>query len=229
MVTAYSVTSAFESDGICITTSGTAVTLPTPYSVIGNPLDPLLSQKVENSFVDFLGFATCVAPTPLMNISSAALHISSTAASTQLSSLKATTITGSTAASSHTDSGGQALERPARIGIGLAVPVGVLALIGIVAVVWRRKARRQSSTELKPREEKQPDDLQPYLQRKAELEDQERRRHELESNECRYELEGADKGTELPIGKSVNVVRSVPRMQELRGEEHSKELDAPQA
>lgn len=35
-----------------------------------------------------------------------------------------------------------------------------------------------------------PEEIQPYLQQKAELEDEPRRRHEVEARERRYELDG---------------------------------------
>ena len=38
---------------------------------------------------------------------------------------------------------------------------------------------------------------QPYLQQKAELEDVERRRHELDAQNVRYEMEGQDRFIEL--------------------------------
>lgn len=60
---AYSVTSAYSSNGICVMSSGPAITLPTGYS---QPL-PSASGKVyldaagQQQFIDFLGFSTCSA------------------------------------------------------------------------------------------------------------------------------------------------------------------------
>ncbi len=59
-----------------------------------------------------------------------------------------------------------------------------------------------------------------YFQQKAELDD-EQRRHEMEAAEGHYELEGDFEIREMPAeGRERHCGR-----QELRGEEHSKELD----
>ena len=64
------------------------------------------------------------------------------------------------------------------------------------------------------------DDAQPYLQRKAELDD-EQRRHEMEAVDLRYELEGED-----CVHEQSEVERpGVRDRQELRGEEYARELD----
>lgn len=58
---AYSVTSAFESNGVCVTTSGTPITLPTAYSeVLSSANDRVtLDANGQQAFIDFLGFSTC--------------------------------------------------------------------------------------------------------------------------------------------------------------------------
>lgn len=68
---------------------------------------------------------------------------------------------------------------------------------------------------------------QPYLQRKAELEAEEKRKHELEAEERRYELEEDRKIHEKSVERDSQGIASLQVRQELRGEEHSKELEAP--
>ena len=67
--------------------------------------------------------------------------------------------------------------------------------------------------------------MQLYVDQKAELEDEERRKHELDSSGRTYEMEGEDRIFEMP-GDGDTGVRS-DRTQELGGVEHSKELEVP--
>jgi len=74
--TAYSITSAYLSNGVCTITSGSAITLPSAYSEIL----PEASGKVyldaggQQSFIDYLGFTTCsgggvnIQPTALIQV-----------------------------------------------------------------------------------------------------------------------------------------------------------------
>lgn len=81
------------------------------------------------------------------------------------------------------------------------------------------------------------EETQPYLQQKAELEAEEKRRLELEAVEVRYEMDGANDSKEMPApGSDVrNEIDTITRppmpslreRQELRGEDCSKELEAP--
>lgn len=81
------------------------------------------------------------------------------------------------------------------------------------------------------------EETQPYLQQKAELEAEEKRRLELEAVEVRYEMDGETSRKAMPApGNDVrNEIDTVTRppmpslreRQELRGEEFSRELEAP--
>lgn len=68
------------------------------------------------------------------------------------------------------------------------------------------------------------EDGQPYLQQKAELEAEENGRHELDALETPHETGNEGERYELPANEE-----DVMKMrQELRGEEHSKELEVRQ-
>ncbi len=70
--------------------------------------------------------------------------------------------------------------------------------------------------------------VQLYVDRKAELEDQERKRHELDTEGIRYEMDG--EGTIFEISGDENTrigLASFNRSHELRGTEHSQELEVP--
>ena len=81
------------------------------------------------------------------------------------------------------------------------------------------------------------EETQPYLQQKAELEAEEKRRIELEAVEVRYEMDGGDDRKEMPApGSDVRTeidtttrpsMPSLRETQELRGEEFSRELEVP--
>ena len=65
---------------------------------------------------------------------------------------------------------------------------------------------------------------QPYLQQKAELEAKENRKHELEAEERKHEMGTEGERYELSAEEGQRESR---RRQELRGEEHSRELEVP--
>ena len=78
----------------------------------------------------------------------------------------------------------------------------------------RWKSQKKSKEEDASSQNKGPphEDTRPYLQQKAELEAEEKRKHELEALERRYELPAGEQD-------SMNQTRK-----ELRGEEHSAKL-----
>ena len=71
-------------------------------------------------------------------------------------------------------------------------------------------------------------DTRIYVDQKAELEDEERRKHELPADGIKYELEAEDRMFEMPgDGDTGTSLASSNGTQELRGLEHSKELEVP--
>ncbi len=84
------------------------------------------------------------------------------------------------------------------------------------ALVGERNAKTQQ-------EGHSQEDYQPYLQQKAGLEAEEKKIVELEALERPYEIGDEGQRYELPVNMD-----GIMRMrQELRGEEHSKELASP--
>ena len=106
-------------------------------------------------------------------------------------------------------------------------------MLGIIYLRRRRRKQSQSDNGLADLSEEN----QPYLQQKAELEVKENRRLELEAVEVRYEMDGGDDIKEMSAwGNEVrNEIDTLARPQmlslierhELRGEDYSKELEAP--
>lgn len=108
--------------------------------------------------------------------------------------------------------------------VAIIVPI-LLVTIGLAYFCIRRKRRRRKDKVVTAHNDVNGTDgegenPQLYLQQKVELDD-EQRRHEMEATEIRYEMEGEDEIQELSVEERE---RSLGR-QELRGEEHSKELD----
>lgn len=97
-----------------------------------------------------------------------------------------------------------------KVGIGIAVPLGTIALFMLGIYLWR-KDRRQRQAAL------QDGTSDSFIRQKAEL-DAEQRRHEMEARERRHELgEGAGR----------HELEAKNRRQELKAEDHSRELEAP--
>lgn len=131
----------------------------------------------------------------------------------------------------------------AGIGVAVSIPLGALVL-GLLSLLFfglryrrrrRRTAARESTAHSAPKaDDVQPylqrkaelEDVQPYLQRKAELEDEGSRIHELEALERRSELEGDIGAHKIPAGTRWTCTSPLPLRPELRGEEHAKEMDA---
>ena len=74
--------------------------------------------------------------------------------------------------------------------IGVVVPIFVVAVILFGLWAWWKSHRRFQSIVVEKRPATRPDEIQPYLQQKAELEDEASRRHELEALERIYEKDG---------------------------------------
>ena len=123
------------------------------------------------------------------------------------------------------ESRNHSLDKQTKIGIGIAIPVAVTALLLLLVPLWRRSRKTKESNGLKE-EHAIPEDNQPYLQQKAELEAEEKERHELEAEEKRYEMDGETRIHEISDESSHSWPSSYV-MQELRGEEHSRELEVP--
>ena len=113
------------------------------------------------------------------------------------------------------------LDTGAKIGIGIGLPLGTISLAMIGFFLWQRH-RRQVQTVLaaqKAAQEPAENHFMAYLQQKGEL-DAEARRHEIEATEIRHEMDAIECHKLLLVGDRNS-------MQELKGEDHSRELEVP--
>ena len=108
--------------------------------------------------------------------------------------------------------------------------MGVSAIGTVILLLASRGLLQYRERRLRDRAEKQgatSEEHQPYFQQKGELEAEERREYELEAEERRYELE-ENEINEMPTIE-MNNNRSAHGKQELRSEEHCKELDGSES
>ena len=95
---AYSITRAYESNGVCITTSGAPVTLSSAYTetLVSANGQVVLDANGEKSFIDFLGFSSCsgggenVVPTALIQVTNTTASTTSTYSNVPLAAALAT-------------------------------------------------------------------------------------------------------------------------------------------
>ena len=136
--------------------------------------------------------------------------------------------TASLSPSQHTQISSTSQGETSKLVIGLIVAIVVpvlLVTIGLAYFCIKRKRRRRKDEVVTAQNDVNGTDgegenPQLYFKQKVELDD-EQRRHEMETTEIRYEMEGEDERLEMP-GEERE--RRFGR-QELRGEEHVKELD----
>lgn len=237
VMTAYSITIAYLTEGVCVTTSGPPIELPTPYSIaVATSADSqLVYAMAASSFIDALGFTSCagggeeVAPTVLIPMNGTPQTIPPQAIPTSspilLTTSVATTSLPPPLETATADSTPSRPTRQVKISIGIAVPVIAIFLSSIAYLLWRR-FRKNKKPHTRKEEESSTQDEQPYLQRKAELEAEEKRKYELDAQQRRYELDGASNIIhEIPVGTREQGMLSLGNRHELRGEEHSKELE----
>lgn len=190
-----------------------------------NPTD--LSSRATKSFQSSLGLTNCTSPllpTGLVQVYNVS---TSNALPTLTSLLPASSLNNSLASSSSStvpkDITSPSVSPPSlktkdKIVTGVMVPVGITTITLLGILTWRKYRKRDPDGDPVPH----PEDTQPYLQQKAELEDEQRRIHELDARERRYEIEGDSSRHELAVREEPYRASS---RQELRGSEHCQELE----
>lgn len=94
---AYSITSAYTSNGICFTTSGSKIVLSSAYSEVLPSANGkvTLDANGQQSFIDFLGFSTCsgggenIVPTALIQVTNTTATQTSTHSNVPLAAASA--------------------------------------------------------------------------------------------------------------------------------------------
>ncbi|KAL9628382.1 MAG: hypothetical protein Q9164_007298 [Protoblastenia rupestris] len=118
-----------------------------------------------------------------------------------------------------------AFQGSGKIGIGIGVPTILILFCLLVLCFWRSFYKKHVALGQTANAFSVAKDGQPYLQQKAELEDEARRKHELEAQAKMYELNGDDTLHESSavVGEHA-LSKGTEARQELKGEEHAQEL-----
>ncbi|KAM0799753.1 hypothetical protein BDR22DRAFT_854063 [Usnea florida] len=241
LFTAYNIGSQYLSNGICTFTLGEFVTVSPVFSVS----QPTTFNTTEflstatDSFTDHIGFASCEEPGEVVTVAPATVTATPTASiPSLLTSVKSnltqpnptgTTTPNGTSTQPVPTQSSRSHDKTVKVANAVAFSIAFLALALLAFFVYkRRKAQKTSKEESEdgsPQNHGSPhhEDTEPYLQQKAELEAEETRKHELEARERRFEMGSDGERYELPAGERDSMKRT---MQELRGEEHSTELEA---
>lgn len=242
--TVYTSFSAFQNESSCQTRSAeisltTPFFVPTPtpaiedffYYVAETPFVYGLNPGCSVSQFDLLdgsSLKSLVSTLPLSRPkTSSTLSSSSSPLSAVPSPPTATATLSSPSHSPQTSSVGSTETRKLIVGLVVAIlaPI-ILVTIGLSTLyIIRRRRRRKEEAAISSQDVGKDEGGNPqlYFQQKVELDD-EQRRHDMEAVEIRYEMEGEDEIHELPVEERQR--RS--GRQELRGEEHAREIDDSQ-
>lgn len=235
----YELTSSYFTTGICVTASVNE-TLTRPFSFLSpSELSSDFAQAdARASFVEPIGFATCQAgdqpksiqvlnpsnitfgsilsSIPVADVTSSSLKKSTSQSSALLSRAASSSLKVPTSQNNPSNRPISKTGSSTRILIAVSVAVGFLIILVLAILLLRRYRKKRTATITDARNSANSlDDIQPYLQQKAELEAEEQRRNELEARERSNEVH------ELAAERER---RRVSLLQELRGLEHSQEL-----
>lgn len=243
LFTAYNIASEFVTNGQCQLTLGSLISMSPVFSVSqpANVNSTEFQSVAKDSFTTYIGFSTCsgsgeeVRATALSNVlatptASNPRSLTPVASgpdqnSTQSISTGTDSQNSSSTHSVSTHSLGS-YDTKVKLATGVTIPVALLGLVLLGFLVYRRRKKQKTLEEDLASQDlgSLQEDPQPYLQQKAELEAEEKRKHELEARERRYEMGNEGERYELPVEEGDSMIRS---RQELRGEEHSRELETP--
>ena len=111
--------------------------------------------------------------------------------------------------------------------VSVVVPITGL-MVFLLCFIVIRKYRKKRSQAAFTNQSATTSNVQLYVDQKAELEDEKRIKHELESQGIRHEMEGQGNMFEMPGAENTRIEPApLNRTHELRGMEHSQELEAP--
>lgn len=244
VVTAYSIMAFSVSDAECIGIIGVPLTLPDPYTLTRptnirssdvSDFQTYITDQLQTS----LGVMGCAqnmvtSPTSLPATASSTTSLIPAPSASLPDIANSTTSPTPHSSSTTRPIVSSRLDERAKIGMDIAAFFALLILILSVAFIWHRRRLRSAAITAKKQgeaENKQEGastsegNNQPYLQQKAELEAEERQRHELEAQQKIYELDGETGVNEIPAGTYEHRLAVMRSRQELTGGEHCQELD----
>ena len=116
------------------------------------------------------------------------------------------------------------LGKPAKIGIPVVCVAIALVLLLVSFFLFAKILQRKKAAAKDKENIKRGEEVQPYLQPKAELEVEERQKHELEANDIRPELIAEETRHKVATETERPIPSSLQLTHELRGDKHSQEL-----
>lgn len=240
LFTAYSVTSKSSVSGNCINIKGSPVPLfdytqvfPVPLTVQSANYSSFLDDTYSSFYAKF-GYEGC---TPVLQPSQVLPayqgiftypNPATALPSTTPAEISATTFPSATSTEDSVPV--RHLNSAQIIIISVVVPITGLTILLLCLIVIRRYRKKRSHA-TSTNQSGVTSDTQLYVDQKAELEDEERRKQELDGEGVRYEMEGDDRMHEMhemPGNASTPTeLASYMEIHELRDEEHSRELEVP--
>ena len=221
--TAYNLASQYQTNGECQLALGSLIPLNPVFSVLQpakvNSTD--FQSVAKDSFTNHIGFSTCSGSgeeVTAFPVTSGPHQIFTQSISTGTNGQNPS----STHSVSKLSSG--SYQKRVEVANGVAIPIAFLGLALLGFLLYRCRKNQKTLKEEDPTSQdlgSPQEDSQPYLQQKAELEAEEKRKHELEARERTYEIGSEGRRYELQVEEEDLMIRT---RQELRGEEHSTEL-----
>ena len=204
------------------TTSG-SVLVPKDASAVTAEYSTFLEDKYSSLYT-FLGYERCTAalpPSPVVP----ALATKISVASENTSPAPATVSSTETPAESSRSAPHPHTTQIIIVSVVVPIVGLILLLLCFLGIRRHRKKRNQVVLMDQPNS---TTDTQLYVDRKAELQDEERRKYELDATGKTYEMGGEDRNLEMSSGGDAEMrLASFRETHELRGVEHSQELEVP--
>ena len=253
MYNAYSINSAYSSNGSCITTEGPPIALGTEFSYIVTAGED--QSEVQylglSSFREALGLVHCyignpslttpfsLSPTPdsptipfsspdpstSTSITSPLANVTSSPDPNLPPDIPYTGVVVSTSTSIASPVAIKDLSRGQEAAIGTTVPLGITALLVLALFLWQRKKKQRAKNILgQTVREETTEDNPPFLQTKPELQGEDSR-HEMPAEDRVFELDGGNIRHEIMTEEQNRRMNVQVQKQELRGEEFAVEID----
>ena len=241
--TAYSVTSTSLVQGVCVKHTSSPVPLIDAYKISVQPIFPsyvsdgiYIRKNASSSTAEFsvflnnaysslkamIGYEGCTATLPPSPVIPAFVNLSPASAT----AFASTTPAESSAVALPLATEGHVHSTHIII-VSVVIPTAELIILLLYFIVIR-KYQKKRSQEIFTNEPNKISNTQLYVDQKAKLEDEERRKHELNAGGTTYEMKEKDKRFEMSgDGNTQLGLVSSNKTQELRGAEHSKELEVP--
>ncbi|KAK0515111.1 hypothetical protein JMJ35_002490 [Cladonia borealis] len=249
----YSITSAYSSNGSCITTEGQSAALGSEfsYTVTAGENQLEVQYLALSSFREVLGLVNCdigepslttpfsLSPTPdsptisfsspdpstSKSITSPVANVTSSPDPGLHPDIPYTGVNVSMSTSNASSVAIKDLSQGQEVTVGTTIPLGITALLVLALFLWRRIKKQRAKRILgQTVREETTEDNPPFLQTKPELQGEDSR-HEMPAEDRIFELDRENTRYEITTQEPNKKLIIQVKQQELRGEESALELD----